>query len=157
MRPAFSKIAASLAFAAIIGTAALSTTASLGDQSAPYSRVPIPGDKVRLDATLGGATSAWAYYDQMWLEQYLKVTIDAAETNRPYGDVSNKLSAIADHVTKVANGTGATVESVQPFAYSGHIDVEIRVLISEGPQKGRELWTTCAEVVDSAGHPYIKS
>jgi hypothetical protein len=113
------------------------------------------GETVRLDGTPGGAKSAWAYFDQQWLEQYLKVTVDAAAANRPYSDEADRLNLIAAHVTTVPNGTKASIENVQEFSYGGRVDVEVRVLIQDGPQRGRELWTTCAELVDSAGHPFV--
>ena len=125
---------------------------------APYTTIPTVGQAVRLDGTPGGAKTAWAYVDLHWLERYLGVTIDAAAANRQYTDieVQNQLSAIADHVTVVSNGTKASVEAVQSFLYGGHQDTEVRVMIGEGPMRGRELWTTCAELVDSAGHPYLR-
>ena len=122
----------------------------------PYSRVPGPGDSVRLDGSLGGAKTAWAYFDKHWLEEYLKATIDAAAANKEYAQMSDSLSRVAGHVTEVANGTKASVETVEPFTYNGRTDIEVRVLVGEGTQKGRELWTTCAELVDSAGHRYVR-
>jgi len=29
-------------------------------------------------------------------------------------------------------------------------------MITGGSLRGRELWTTCAELVDPAGHPYLR-
>jgi hypothetical protein len=132
-------------------------TASFANNAAPYTHVPVPGDSVRLDGTMGGATEAWAYADQNWLEEYLRATIDAAASNKPYSDMTAELNRVASHVTRVSNGTPGSIEAVEPFSYDGRIDVEIRVLVQSGPLKGRELWTTCAEVVDSAGHPYMKT
>jgi hypothetical protein len=128
------------------------------DAKAPYHSMPVPGHTVRLDGTLGGAKTAWAYVDRHWLDKYLEVTIDAAGYDRQYGDaaVQNQLSAVADHVTVVPNGTKASVETVEPFSYGGRQDVVVRVMIEDGPMRGRELWTTCAELVDSAGHPYLR-
>jgi hypothetical protein len=142
----------------IVALAALALQdAALADSASPYTHVPVPGTIVRLDGTMGGASQAWAYADQLWLEQYLRDTIDAASANKPYSDMSGELNKVASHVTRVANGTPAAVETVEPFSYGGRIDVEIRVLVQSGPQKGQELWTTCAEVVDSAGHPFTKT
>ena len=138
--------------------AATVSAASADAPKLPYATTPTVGQTVRLDGTLGGEKTAWAYVDQHWLERYLDVTIDAASTNRPYGDVEvqNQLKAIADHVTVVPNGTKASVETVQPFSYGGRLDMEVRVMIQEGPMRGKELWTTCAELVDSAGHSYLR-
>jgi len=132
--------------------------ASADSPKAPYSTIPTVGQAVRLDGTPGGAKTAWAYVDLHWLERYLDVTIDAAAANRTYTDmeVQNQLSAIADHVTVVPNGTKASVEAVQSFSYGGRQDMEVRVMIGEGAMRGRELWTTCAELVDSTGHPYLR-
>jgi hypothetical protein len=126
------------------------------DPKAPYEHVPAPADTVRLDGSLGGAKFAWAYPDRKWLDQFLQVTIDAAAEAKDYSQESDRLHLIAPHVTQVANGTKASVESIQPFAYRGHIDVEVRVLVQEGPQRGQELWTTCAELVDNAGHRFVR-
>ena len=123
---------------------------------APYSHLPTPGDVVHLDGSLGGATTAWAYADQFWLEEYLKVTIDAAASNEQYSAATEALDRISSHVTPVPNGVKAYVETLQPFSYKGRLDVEVRVSVQEGPLKGRELWTTCAELVDPAGHRYLR-
>lgn len=118
--------------------------------------MPAVGDKIRVDGTLGGAKTAWAYFDRLWLEEYLKITIDAANANKPYQDVADQLDRISEHVTTVPNGTMASVEEVRPFPYEGRMDVEARVLVTDGPKRGRELWTTCAELVDPAGHTYLR-
>jgi len=140
-------------------TIAGASLASADSAKLPYSSTPVIGETVRLDGTLGGQKTAWGYVDQHWLERYLAVTIDAASANRPYGDleVQNQLSAIADHVAVVPNGTKASVEAVQPFTYGGRQDLEVRVMIGEGKLRGRELWTTCAELVDSTGHAYLRT
>ena len=144
------------AFATLCVTAA--PRASADSVKPPYTSAPTVGQAVRLDGTLGGAKTAWAYVDQHWLERFLQVTIDAASANRQYTDmeVQNQLNVIADHVTVVPNGTKASVESVKSFTYGGRQDMEVRVMIEEGRLRGRELWTTCAELVDSAGHPYLR-
>jgi hypothetical protein len=148
-----------IAACAAVSAALCATAASvLADttSAAPYSHLPAPGETVRLDGGLGGASTAWGYADQFWLEQYLKTTIDAAASNEQYKDAAASLGPIAAHVTEIQNGTKASVETIQPFSYNGRLDVEARVLIEEGPKKGRELWTTCAELVDSAGHRYLR-
>ena len=147
-----------VAMLASIGALMLGGHAASADSPAPYRSMPNPGDTVRLDGTLGGASTAWAYADRKWLERYLQVTIDAAAANRSYTDsqVQSQLAAIADHVMPVPNGTAAQVETVQSFSYGGRADPEVRVMIKDGPLKGREVWTTCAELVDSAGHPFLR-
>ena len=122
----------------------------------PYSHLPSPGNTVRLDGTLGGASTAWAYADRDWLEQYLKLTIDAAASREAYNAAAIPLQRIAEHVTAVPNGTSADVEDVQPFSYGSRLDVEVRVLVQDGPMRGRELWTTCGELVDSSGHSFLR-
>lgn len=151
-----SAVVVAFAFAVLYVTPA--SHASADSVKPPYTSAPTVGQAVRLDGTLGGAKTAWAYHDQHWLERFLAVTIDAASANRQYTDmeVQNQLNVIADHVTVVPNGTKASVESVQSFTYGGRQDMEVRVMIEEGRMRGRELWTTCAELVDSAGHPYLR-
>ena len=140
------------------GATLLAGHAASADSPAPYRSMPNQGDTVRLDGTLGGASTAWAYADRKWLERYLQVTIDAAAANRSYTDsqVQAQLATIADHVMPIPNGTAALVETVQSFSYGGRADTEVRVMIKDGPMKGREVWTTCAELVDSAGHPFLR-
>lgn len=147
-----------LAVLASIGAMSMLGHAAPADSAAPYRAMPNPGDTVRLDGTLGGATTAWAYADRKWLERYLQVTIDAAAADRSYTDsqVQSQLATVADHVMPIPNGTTAQVETVQLFSYGGRADTEVRVMIKDGPLKGREVWTTCAEMVDSAGHPFLR-
>lgn len=150
--------AAALLAIAVAGLVAIAGSPALADSPPPYNAQPRLGDTVRLDGTLGGAKTAWAYADRSWLEKYLQVTIDAAAANRSYTDsqVQGKLASIADHVMPVPNGTTAMVEAIQAFSYGGRADVEVRVMLKDGPMRGRELWTTCAELVDSAGHPFLR-
>ena len=146
------------AIALMLSTIFVLAGGALGDTRPPYTGMPKVGDAVRLDGTTGGQKIAWAYVDRSWLERYLQVTIDAAAANSPYDDakVQNSLTTIAQHVTTVPDGTAATIEEVMEFSYGGRTDTEARVMISVGPLKGRELWTTCAELVDSAGHPFVR-
>ena len=149
---------ASLVFASALACVAMTAThASAQNATAPYAREPLAGDSVRLDGTLGGAKTAWAYVDRHWLERYLQVTIDAAAANRSYTDteVQNNLASVANHVTPIPDGTLASVEAVQQFTYNGRADTEVRVMIAQGPMRGRELWTTCAELVDASGHSFL--
>lgn len=151
-------VIASLVFATALLCVAMSATRARAQTSTPpYAHEPRAGDSVRLDGTLGGAKTAWAYFDRQWLERYLQVTIDAAAANRSYTDteVQNKLAAVANHVTPIPDGTLASVETVQAFTYNGRADTEVRVMIEQGPMRGRELWTTCAELVDASGHSFL--
>jgi hypothetical protein len=151
-------IGAAMMVLASFGALMLCGHAARADSPAPYRSMPRQGDNVRLDGTLGGAATAWAYADRKWLERYLQVTIDAAAANRSYTDsqVQGQLATVADHVMPVPNGTAAQIETVQSFSYGGRADTEVRVMIKDGPLKGREVWTTCAELVDSAGHPFLQ-
>ena len=146
--------------AAVVGifVSMLCGAGAVADSPAPYAMQPRSGDAVRLDGTLGGAKTAWAYADRKWLEKYLQVTIDAAAANRAYTDsqVQGQLAAIAVHVMPIPNGTSGQVETVQPFSYGGRADVEVRVMLKDGPMRGREVWTTCAELVDAAGHSFLR-
>ena len=146
------------AVAAIAAAFLLSSAQANADKAMPYTTMPAAGDSVRLDGTLGGGKTAWAYVDRQWLDRYLQVTIDAASANKTYDDaaVQNQLNIIAGHVTAVPNGTKASVEQVEPFSYGGRQDLEVRVMLQEGPMRGREFWTSCAELVNSTGHSYLR-
>ncbi len=124
--------------------------------ASPYSRVPVPGNPVTFDGTVGGQKTAWAYFSQFWLERYLSVTVDAAEFAVQGTTLDNELSTVADHVITFPNGTHGIVESIQPYHYKDRLDLEVRLSVSDGPMRGKDVWTTAAELVDGAGHPYVR-
>jgi hypothetical protein len=124
--------------------------------SSPYGHVPIPHDRVTFDGTVGGQKTAWAYYSQFWLEHYLSVTVDASEFAIQGTALDNELGRISNHVITFPNGTHGTVDSIQPYKYRDRLDLEVRVNISEGSLRGKDVWTTAAELVDGAGNPYVK-
>lgn len=124
--------------------------------ASPYARVPVPGNRVSFDGTVGGQRTAWAYYSQFWLERYLSVTVDASEFAVSGSALDSELNTIADHVITFPNGTHGVVESIQPYHYKDRLDLEVRVLISDGPMSGKDVWTTAAELVDGAGHTYVR-
>lgn len=130
--------------------------AAVGAGSGPYFRLPKEGDSVRFDGSIGGQRSAWAYHDEQWLQTYLQIIFDAADRKQDYADTEKRLNQPAEHVTTLNNGTRGTVEEIRPYRYKNHDDVEVRVLVEDTYLRGNELWTTCAELVDKDGHPYIK-
>ncbi|HLJ83339.1 MAG TPA: hypothetical protein VKT51_04065 [Candidatus Eremiobacteraceae bacterium] len=124
--------------------------------ASPYGRVPVPGNTVVFDGTVGGQRTAWAYFSQFWLERYLSVTVDAAEFAVQGTSLDNELNTISDHVITFPNGTRGTVESIQPYHYKDRLDLEVRISVSSGPMRGKDVWTTAAELTDGTGHPYVK-
>jgi hypothetical protein len=156
--------AAVVAAAAVLSLVALPVVQGRADTTpppqatpaSPYDRVPIPGNTVVFDGTIGGQRTAWAYFSQFWLERYLSVTVDAAEFAVQGTSLDNELNTIADHVITFPNGTHGRVESIQPYHYKDRLDLEVRVSVADGPMRGKDVWTTAAELTDGAGHPYVK-
>jgi hypothetical protein len=124
--------------------------------ASPYGHVPVPGNRVTFDGTVGGQKTAWAYYSQFWLEHYLSVTVDASEFEIQGSRLDDELGRISNHVITFPNGTHATVDAILPYKYRDRLDLEVRVNVSDGALSGKEVWTTAAELVDGAGHPYVK-
>ena len=122
----------------------------------PYARIPTVGESVRLDGSVGSAPKAWAFFQQPLLEQFLRLTIDAAAANKSYQQVQNAFGDLAKHVVSVENGTRASVEGIVPFDYDGRADVEARVMVQGGQLNGKELWTTLGELTDSAGQTFVR-
>ncbi|HEY7981092.1 MAG TPA: hypothetical protein VID19_06380 [Candidatus Eremiobacteraceae bacterium] len=124
--------------------------------ASPYGHVPIPGNRVTFDGTVGGQKTAWAYYSQFWLERYLSVTVDASEFMIQGSALDDELGKISNHVITFPNGTHGIVDSIQPYKYRDRLDLEVRVSLTDGPLRGKDVWTTAAELVDSAGLPFVK-
>jgi hypothetical protein len=142
-----------------------SATIAIADQTpvpvqssapSPYGHVPVPGNRVTFDGTVGGQKTAWAYYSQFWLERYLSVTVDASEFMIQGTALDDELGKIAAHVITFPNGTHGTVDSIQPYKYRDRLDLEVRVSLTDGPLRGKDVWTTAAELVDGSGLPYVK-
>ena len=161
----------SLAIRSLVGICAATALASGGatvaaaDQTpipvqssaaSPYGHVPVPGNRVTFDGTVGGQKTAWAYYSQFWLEHYLSVTVDASEFEIQGSRLDDELGRISNHVITFPNGTHATVDAILPYKYRDRLDLEVRVNVSNGALSGKEVWTTAAELVDGTGHPYVK-
>jgi len=160
-----------IAVRTLVGTCAAAALASGGatisaaDQTpipvqsapaSPYGHVPVPGNRVTFDGTVGGQKTAWAYYSQFWLERYLSVTVDASEFVIQGTALDDELGKISNHVITFPNGTHGNVDSIQPYKYRDRLDLEVRVSLTEGPLRGKDVWTTAAELVDSSGLPYVK-
>jgi hypothetical protein len=124
--------------------------------ASPYGHVPVPGNRVTFDGTVGGQKTAWAYYSQFWLERYLSVTVDASEFMIQGTALDDQLGQISNHVITFPNGTHGTVDSIQPYKYRDRLDLEVRVSLTDGALRGKDVWTTAAELVDGSGLPYVK-
>lgn len=143
-----------IAIAAALTAAALYLPASAGES--PYPRTPARGDDVRFDGSIGGQKEAWAYFEQPWLEAWLRFTISAAGSPKAYEAERSALDAMAEHVSVLPNGTRGAVEDTKRFQYLGREDFEVRVHVTSGKLKGAEVWTTASELVDVYGKSYLK-
>ncbi|HXM19152.1 MAG TPA: hypothetical protein VN934_10165 [Candidatus Tumulicola sp.] len=143
-----------IAIAAVLIAAALSLPASASES--PYPHTPGRGDYVRFDGSIGGQKEAWAYFEQPWLEAWLRFTISAAGSPKAYVAEKSVLDAMADHVSVLSNGTSGAVEDTKRFQYLGREDFEVRVHVTSGKLKGAEVWTTASELVDASGKSYLK-
>jgi hypothetical protein len=141
---------------AMVATADQTPAPGQSSAPSPYGHVPVPGNRVTFDGTVGGQKTAWAYYSQFWLERYLSVTVDASEFMIQGTALDDELGKISNHVITFPNGTHGTVDSIQPYKYRDRLDLEVRVSLTDGSLRGKDVWTTAAELVDGAGHPYVK-
>src|SRR5271166_262199 len=123
----------------------------------PYPRVPAVGAQVRFDGSVGDESFAWAFFNEYWLQTYLRFTIEAARNPSVYAKSQTALTAIGQHTLVLSNGTRAVVEEVKPYEYGGREDVQVRVMVQDGDLRGNEVWTTAGELVDSTGKTYLKS
>jgi hypothetical protein len=122
----------------------------------PYPRLPAQGDAVRFDGSIGDEKFAWGFYNEYWLQTYLRFTIEAARNPSVYTKSQAALAAIGQHALTLPNGTPGRVEEVKNFSYGGREDVQVRVMVQGGDLHGGEVWTTAGELVDSAGKSYLK-
>jgi len=137
----------------VLTTTALLPAAAGGT---PYTHLPKAGDAVRFDASALKANAAWAYADQGWLETFLRASIDAAIAGTGYDDERSAVGRARQRAVAVDNGTQGLVGEVQPFHYRGHDDAEVQVLIKQGALRNHIYWTTAGELVDGAGHKYLR-
>ena len=122
----------------------------------PYPRLPAQGATVRFDGSIGDEKFAWAFYNEYWLQTYLRFTIEAARNPSVYAKSQAALGEIGHHVLTLPNGTPGRVEEVKNFSYGGRQDVQVRVMVQGGDLRGGEVWTTAGELVDSTGKSYLK-
>lgn len=122
----------------------------------PYARQPSKGDSIRFDGSVGQEKFAWAFYNEYWLQTYLRFTIEAARNPAVYSKSQAALAAIGVHALVIPNGTRGVVEQVKVFSYGGREDVQVRAMVQGGDLRGSEVWTTAGELVDSAGKTYLK-
>ena len=141
---------AAFALASMLGAAGLASPAS------PYARLPSKGDSVRFDGSVGGEKFGWAFYNEYWLQTYLRFTIEAARNPSVYSKSQAALAEIGNHSLNLPNGTPGIVEEIKTFSYGGRDDVQVRVLVQSGTLRGSEVWTTAGELVDNSGKVYLK-
>jgi hypothetical protein len=122
-----------------------------------YSRSPSKGDSVRFDGSVGGETFGWGFYNEYWLQTYLRFTIEAARNPQIYTNSQAAVAAIGEHALIIPNGTRGVVEEVKSFDYGGREDIQVRVMVQDGNLRGGEVWTTAGELVDSTGKNYLKT
>jgi hypothetical protein len=125
--------------------------------ASPYGRSPSKGDSVRFDGSVGGETFGWGFYNEYWLQTYLRFTIEAARNPQIYTNSQAAVAAIGEHALVIPNGTRGVVEEVKSFDYGGRQDVQVRVMVQDGNLRGGEVWTTAGELVDSTGKNYLKT
>lgn len=129
---------------------------SLAAAANPYPRLPSQGATVRFDGSVGEEKFAWGFFNEYWLQTYLRFTIEAARNPSVYAKSQAALTAIGQHALVLPNGTPARVEEVKNFSYGGREDVQVRVMVQGGDLRGGEVWTTAGELVDSTGKSYLK-
>jgi hypothetical protein len=122
----------------------------------PYARMPAVGDTVRFDGSIGGEKFGWGFYNEYWLQTYLRFTIEAARNPSVYAKSQSALAAIGAHALTLPNGTRGVVEDRKTFSYATREDIQVRVRVQDGDLRGSEVWTTAGELVDSAGNTYLK-
>jgi len=144
-----------IALAAFVLVSSIAT-AGLTSSASPYARMPSKGDTVRFDGSVGGEKFGWAFYNEYWLQTYLRFTIEAARNPSVYSKSQAALAEIGHHALELPNGTQGLVEEVKAFQYGGREDVQVRVLVQNGDLHGSEVWTTAAELVDKSGKVYLK-
>lgn len=141
---------------AVCATFALRVPAALAG-GIPYAHQPGKGDSVHFDGSVGGEKFGWGFYNEYWLQTYLRFTIEAARNPLIYVKSQAALAAIGQHALTLPNGTRGIVEEVKSFAYGGREDLQVRVMVQDGDLRSSEVWTTAGELVDSAGKTYLKT
>jgi hypothetical protein len=142
--------------AILLASAAIALSPVAAATANPYPRLPAQGDAVRFDGSVGEEKFAWGFFNEYWLQTYLRFTIEAARNPSVYAKSQAALVAIGQHSLVLPNGTPARVEEVKNFSYGGREDVQVRVMVQGGDLRGGEVWTTAGELVDSTGKSYLK-
>jgi len=145
-----------IALAIVVALTAFTPLAASADTN-PYARTPQKGDSVRFSGAVGDEQFGWGFYNQYWLQTYLRFTIEAARNPSVYAKSQAALTAIGEHTLVLPNGTPGVVEEVASYEYGGREDVQVRVMVQQGQLRGNEVWTTAGELVDSTGKTYLKS
>jgi hypothetical protein len=142
--------------AILVASAAIALSPMVDAAANPYARVPAQGEAVRFDGSVGDEKFAWGFFNEYWLQTYLRFTIEAARNPSVYAKSQAALIAIGEHSLVLPNGTPARVEEVKKFSYGGREDVQVRVMVQGGDLRGGEVWTTAGELVDSTGKSFLK-
>jgi hypothetical protein len=142
--------------AILLASAAIAVSPVAAATVNPYPRLPAQGAEVRFDGSVGQEKFAWGFFNEYWLQTYLRFTIEAARNPSVYAKSQAAIVAIGQHSLVVPNGTPARVEEVKNFSYGGREDVQVRVMVQGGDLRGGEVWTTAGELVDSTGKSYLK-
>lgn len=147
---------AKASIAVLLACAAIAASPLAAAAANPYPRLPAQGDVVRFDGSVGDEKSAWGFFQEYWLQTYLRFTIEAARNPSVYAKSQAALMTIGQHSLVLANGTQGRVEEIKIFSYGGREDVQVRVMVQGGDLRGGEVWTTAGELVDSTGKSYLK-
>ncbi|MDQ6780463.1 MAG: hypothetical protein M3Z37_04830 [Candidatus Eremiobacteraeota bacterium] len=141
-----------------IALVALSIAASvlLCAAAAPYAHIPQAGDQVRFDASSSGQRQSWGFAQLAWLESFLRLSLEAAQGGGTAADSSSQVEKARDRAVTLNNGVRGVVTEVRAFHYRDRNDVTVHVLVRDGPMQNRIVWTTPAELVDAAGHRYLR-
>jgi hypothetical protein len=142
--------------AILVASMAIGFSPVMAAAASPYARTPAQGEMVRFDGSVGQEKFGWGFYNEYWLQTYLRFTIEAARNPSVYAKSQAALTAIGQHALVLPNGTPARVEEVKIFSYGGREDVQVRVMVQGGDLRGGEVWTTAGELVDSTGKSFLK-
>lgn len=124
--------------------------------AAPYTHAPRAGDQVRFDTSSSGQRQAWGFSQLAWLESFLRLSFEAAQNGKAAADSSSEVEKARDRAVTIDNGVRGVVTEVRAFRYRDHSDVTVHVLVRDGPMQNRMVWTTPAELVDAAGHRFLR-
>ena len=71
-------------------------------------------------------------------------------------DDNSAVERARQRAVAIDNGTQGLVSDVEPFSYRAHDDVQVQVLIKQGPLRNHIYWTTAGELIDASGHKFLR-